>query len=735
MRVLVLLRGAAGCGKSTWVKENGLEKYTLSPDTLREMCQSPELQADGSLGFSQERDTTSWKTLFKILEIRMQRGEFTVIDAINAKSSEMSRYKEMCSVYRYRIFCVDFTGIPIEEVKRRNAGREPLKRVPDSSIEKTYSRFATQGVPSGIKVIKPEELDSIWMKCFDFSEYKKVHCIGDVRGCNTVLQEYFSSVGGIKDDEMYIFLGNYANRGIENAATIQFLLSIKDRKNVLLLEGKSDRTLWLWANDTSIRHQEFILTTQKELEKAKIEKKDVRQLYRKFAQCAYFRFGDREYLVTHAGLSTIPKNLTLVATDQMLKGVGKANQVKEVADAFAIATAEKCCQIHAGRNVMQLPIQVNDKVFNLEGQVEYGGYLRCVQISSSGIDTIAIKNEVYKLPEILTELKEEEKSIAEIVKELRENPFVEEKVFGNISSFNYTEKAFFDSIWDEQTVKASGLFIDVSREKIVARSYEKFFNTNERPETKLDMLQHKLQFPVTAYVKENGFLGIVSYNEETDDLLITSKSSLEGSGVEWFKEILHNTVTPENLEAMKEYVKENNVSMIFECEDPKNDPHIIDYSERRIVLLDVIFNQLKFKKLRYDEVCHVALKFGLIPKTKAYEIADWSDYFDWYYDVMEEDYEFEGNPIEGFVVEDSVGYSVKLKLSYYKFWKFMRDISHEAIRNGRIRKTAALTTPLANEFYGWVRKFNQVEDKDSIPKDICTLRRLFYKEKASKQSM
>lgn len=158
--------------------------------------------------------------------------------------------------------------------------------------------------------------------------------------------------------------------------------------------------------------------------------------------------------------------------------------------------------------------------------------MRCIQISSCGIDTIEIKNEVYKLPEILTEVETEEKSIADVVRELWRNPFVEEKAFGVTSSFNYTEKAFFDSVWDEQTVKARGLFIDTKREKVVARSYEKFFNTNEQPETKLDMLQYKMQFPVTAYVKENGFLEIISYNEETDDLLIASKSSLEGSGVE-----------------------------------------------------------------------------------------------------------------------------------------------------------------------------------------------------------
>lgn len=59
----------------------------------------------------------------------------------------------------------------------------------------------------------------------------------------------------------------------------------------------------------------------------------------------------------------------------------------------------------------------------------------------------------------------------------------------------------------------------------------------------------------------------------------------------------------------------------------------------------------------------------------------------------------------------------------------MRSIAQEAIRKGYIQRTAALTTPLANEFYAWVKQLHDVEDKDSIPRDICTLRRLFYKEK------
>ena len=188
MRILLLLRGSAGCGKSTWIEKNGLKPYALSADDIRLLCQSPVMQVDGTEAISQNNEKTVWATLFKLLEIRMQRGEFTVIDATNSKTSEMNRYKEMCQTYRYRIYCVDFTDIPIEEVKRRNSNREPLKRVPEEVIDKMYSRFETQSIPSGIKVIKPNELDTIWMKLFDFSDYKVVHHIGDIHGCNTVPQ-------------------------------------------------------------------------------------------------------------------------------------------------------------------------------------------------------------------------------------------------------------------------------------------------------------------------------------------------------------------------------------------------------------------------------------------------------------------------------------------------------------------------------------------------------------------
>lgn len=729
MRVLLLLRGSAGCGKSTWIEQNGLKPYTLSADDIRLLCQSPIMQTDGTEGISQANDNVTWKTLFNLLEVRMEKGEFTVIDATNSKTSEMNRYKEMCDTYRYRIFCVDFTDIPIEEVKRRNANREELKRVPDEVIDKMYSRFATQKIPSGIKVIKPDELDTIWMKMFDMSEYKKIHHIGDIHGCNTALQKYLSDNGGIKDDEFYIFTGDYIDRGLENVDVVKFLISIMNKKNVLMLEGNHERWLWLYANDCNGKSKEFELITKPQLEDAKIDKRDIRQLYRKLGQCAYYKYGNNIYLVTHAGLSTLPNNLTCVATDQMIRGVGDYNDFEKIAETFLATTTENTYQIHGHRNTKGLPVRVNDRVFNLEGRVEFGGSLRCVQIDKSGIHTVEVENTVYKTPEMRSEQTVTNSSIADTIIALRSNKYIQEKKFGNISSFNFTNKAFYDKVWDEQTTKARGLYLDTIKGKVAARAYDKFFNINERPETKFDMLQYKLQFPVTAYVKENGFLGIVSYNEYEDDLFIASKSTIDSQFAQWFKEMLYEKISSENIEKMKNFIKENNVSFVFECVDMKNDPHIIEYPNNELFLLDIIQNDMDFAKYEYDTMVDIAKQFGLKPKEKAFEIATWQEFFDWYYDILEEDYEYNGRKIEGFVIEDSIGYMTKLKLTYYNFWKFMRGISHEAIRKGYIQKTSALTTPLANEYYAWVKKLHDIEDKDSIPKDICTLRRLFYKDR------
>ena len=733
MRVLLLLRGSAGCGKSTWIEQSGLKQYALSADNIRMMCSSPQMMPDGTHAISQANDNIVWKTLFNILETRMKHGEFTVIDATNSKTSEMNRYKKMCDEYRYRIYCVDMTTVPIEVTKERNRGRQELKRVPEEVIDKMYARFETQKIPSGIKVIQPDELNAVFMKKFNLDQYKRIHHIGDIHGCNTALNTYFETNGGFKDDEFYIFCGDYTDRGIENADVLKFLLSTYDKPNVLLLEGNHERWLWDWAHDKVTASKEFEFHTKAEIEAAGIDKKSIRKLYRRMGQCAYYEFRGKTVLATHAGLSMIPDNLTMVSTSQMIKGVGRYNDAEQVDATFEDKMDENCYQIHGHRNTKGLPVKVNNHAFNLEGRVEFGGSLRAVILDNDGaFNTVEVKNTVFREPE---EVAAGADSVGEWILELRRNKYIKEKQYGDISSFNFTKTAFYDKIWDEQTTKARGLYIDIPKQKIVARAYDKFFNINERPETELDKLQDKLAFPVRAYVKENGYLGIVSNNPETGKLFVTTKSNPEGSYAEWFAEALHTQLGDDTLDKINSYCKEHDVSFVFENVDMERDPHIVKYPESRVFLLDIVSNDMRFQKLSFEEMCTVAESLKIPHKELGYEIETWQDFFDWYNRVMDEDYKYGGRRIEGFVIEDSNGYMVKLKLAYYNFWKFMRSISHEAIKKGYIdpKRTAALVTPLANQFYAWVKTLHDVEDLDSVPRNICTLRDMFYESDSGKK--
>lgn len=756
MRVLLLFRGAPGCGKSTFIKEHDLEQYTLSADSIRLQIQSPVLMPNGSMGISQKNDKDVWKILFNLLEKRMGKGEFTVVDATNSKTSEISRYKEFADKYRYRMYIVDMTDIPIDVVKERNANRLPeYKRVPDKAIDKMYARFATQKVPSGVKVIKPEELDTILYKPADFSKYKKIHVIGDIHSSFSALKEYlckqFSETDPVVyiddtyiekgketgiigkyegepitstnlsklmfDDELYVFSGDYLDRGIEPIETLKFLLSIYKLPNVILLEGNHEQLgLRNYAHNIDDYSRNFKETTLPYLNKAvgsgEIKKSELRQLCRRFGQVCYFTYRDKKVLVSHGGLSSMKDNLIYVSTEQIIRGVGEYEDYLECAKAFEESTNENTYQINGHRNITEAPVNATERCFNLEGKVEFGGHLRAVTLNETGFQTHEIKNNVFREKEekvVDVTLPKEDLTDDDIVKQLRANPFVKEKEMGNISSFNFTRDAFYKKHWDEQTTKARGLFIDTRDNSIVARGYNKFWNVNETNATKIMNLKDAMKFPATAYVKENGFLGLISYNKDTDDLMFATKSVVdyaaqENDLVNVFKDLYMETTTEGQRAALLERVKTNNETIICECVHQQKDPHIVEYDSNVIYLLDIISNDFEGIKVGYEDLQIAAKSLGLICKEKAFTFNNWENFYGWYLEVTDEDYQYNGRHIEGFVIEDSAGFMVKLKLVYYNFWKMMRGITHSVLKKGMIKNTASLYNAEANYFYGWLRE-------------------------------
>ena len=72
MRKLVILRGAMGCGKSTFIKEHQLEIFTLSSDQIRLMFNAPQMNINYSEEIPQFNNKKVWELLYTILEERMK---------------------------------------------------------------------------------------------------------------------------------------------------------------------------------------------------------------------------------------------------------------------------------------------------------------------------------------------------------------------------------------------------------------------------------------------------------------------------------------------------------------------------------------------------------------------------------------------------------------------------------------------------------------------------------------
>lgn len=734
MRSLVILRGSPGAGKSTWINEMGLKNYTLCADDIRMLVESPILTENGCR-ISQKNDNYVWSLLFELLEKRMSRGEFVIVDATHSRSSDFSRYNSLCEKYRYRRYYVDFSDVDIDVCKKRNKMRPEYKQVPESVIDKMYARLKTQSKTSGwVEVDKEHFWEEIGTKIFDFNDYKKIHIFGDIHGCYSALKKYLISQENsniifdynkhleltINDNEMYIFCGDYLDRGLENKQVLELLIKLSKLSNVLFLEGNHELWLKMYANDDeeSIRSRTFLNKTKYEIEE--IDKSEIRTFCRKLGQLAYFKYDNTVYFITHGGLNYIPEELQLIATDQFIHGVGDYNLD---IDTYFANSNNNIVQVHGHRNMFEID-NVDNFSYNLEGKIEFGGNLKVLELSKKEKPKmIKIKNDVFGTvdeADQFRECKSVPMTAQRYIEELKNSKYVREtKITQEISSFNFTRDAFFKKHWNDITTKARGLFVNTVTGEVIARGYDKFFNINERKETEIPNLAKRFNgHKVICYKKYNGFLGIMSY--VNNELFIASKSTTKSEFAEYFRNIFENSDI--NKDNLVKYLSENNVSLTFEVIDPINDPHIIEYDRPQLVLLDIIDNSFEFNKRAYEEVKALS-EFINCPCKEIYKtFTNFRDFHEWYLKETDKDNLSQIN-LEGVVIEFD-NFMTKLKFPYYNFWKLMRGIK-ESVARGKTVKLSKLYNAEANYFYDYLRK----QPIDKLKESIIDLRKGYLDEK------
>ncbi len=401
MRTLVLFRGAPGCGKTTFIKEHFPVGYTLSPDEMRLMYSSPQRDIDGHIYVSQAHNKKVWKTIREIAEERFKRGEFTIIDATNSHTHEMSTWKSLAGKYNYKVYLIDMTYVPIEKCKLRNALRPSLEVVPEEVIDRMYMRFQTQPVPRGITVLDPIEINEVYCHLHYADKYDAVNVIGDVHGCYTALMKLIDHVKK-SDNELFVFVGDLCDRGVENADVVKFFIETAGLDNFLYLEGNHEAHLRKWSKGEKVISKEFNLFTAPQLTKARIKKKELRNALDKLGQCYWFEFDEKRYFVSHGGISRCPdmENPVYISAEELIKGTGNYEDVYVVENAYQRNSVFTSFQIHGHRNPENRPVYSEHNSFNLEGKVELGGELRAVRLEKGkAVRCVSIKNDVVRRTE------------------------------------------------------------------------------------------------------------------------------------------------------------------------------------------------------------------------------------------------------------------------------------------------------------------------------------------------
>lgn len=773
---VILIRGPQGAGKTTLVRRAGLDGHNLSLDKIRNVVAGDVLSPNGNMTPSHEHGPLVWKIFSDSIDRRISAGEVVAIDGTMANGAELYDIWKRFDLAGYKGLLIDLYGFDDDLRRARNLGRDERERVPERSVDSMKSMAARAPIPpimsenENLRMMRATNPDE-WNQALaaipgfladprcrrDLSAYEEVVHIGDLQGTfSPILDERSPLKNGIDPKKFYIFLGDLFDRGKENDKVADwFIRNALNRPNVALIAGNHEDYVELQARaggaDIDLPNSEWRRLSWPQIREAGIGWRDMRKIANFAQDYLAYEWRGREVLCSHAGFGRWPDNLDLISAHQMRRGNGHY-QADVDADWSKAEAGTGRYQIHGHRNEKMRPTLASDLSFNLEGQVEFGGHMRFVQLDESGFRATEIRPILYRSMVEDMELNKEVGRMSasrfppqlpwstpdskagrlsdETIDRLRNHKMVLIKEMGNpdgLLSVNFTRQAFYDKAWDEYTTIARGLFIDGADNSIVARSYPKFFNHNERTETSAEALAANLKFPVTAYEKLNGFLCITGYSPRHDELIVASKSRTDGDFADMARTVLSDTLGEAALERIMRLNRDQACSLVFEIEEPVRDPHIIKLEAPRAVLLGCIRRSEHFEQASYKELekiaayvgCEVKKVMAVLPNERA--LASFNH-------RVEHDpkWRFEGRHVEGAVLEDQDGFNYKLKGHFYRNWKYMRSAvnviakAREAGKEPVLERFAGLPDQF-QDFLAWARGLSVT----ALRSDIISLRESF----------
>jgi len=753
MRDFVIVRGPQGSGKSSLIREAGLEGHHISPDMMRQCVSGDWMGPNGQLGISQQHNQLVHALVGESLERRMRDGETIAYEATVPDSRALQRLVDQGRRHGYDILVVDLYGMPIEHCLAVNAQRPERVRINEFAVRRCYEEAEGSVIPDGVEALHVSDDASrraaiARIEAFvregtatvDLSTYERVVHVGDIQSTFDPLVDPASPLrDGPRDDTAYVFCGDLFDRGTQSAEVARFFMdNFMGLPNVFHIAGNHEDWVEKQSRGAEIGSREWADRTWPALEAAGFTAEHMAAIASHLLPFLRYEWRGTHVLVSHGGFPHMPTALHLLPEYILRHGAGEYGRD---ADArwneaqLALPEAERVVQAHGHRNSKMLPVITGEGwSINLEGQVEFGGHQRFAILDASGWSAIQIRAKEFRT---MVEAQAIDRAAGrkpfgdeapltpwakrgelelrplsdETMAKFRDHSMIGETVSETrptVSSWNFTKSAFYTQNWDSYTSVARGLFVDNVDNTVISRGAEKFYNTGERPETTIEAILAAGHGAAVGYAKENGFFATVGYSERLGELVVTSKSRIEGTFPDMANAMIDAKLGEAGRERMLRFCRDQKACLMFEVVDMAGDPHIIKEPEDKLVLLACIRRDEAFEQVPYDTLKRLASWIGCDVKVALFPKIDNARALESIIRRVGENARWnEEAPVEGIVLEFADGFMVKVKAVYYAAWKKARGaverIAMTRRKDVEFDRTRYADVPLIQEFLDWAQ--------------------------------
>lgn len=246
--------------------------------------------------------------------------------------------------------------------------------------------------------------------------------------------------------------------------------------------------------------------------------------------------------------------------------------------------------------------------------------------------------------------------------------------------YNYTHRAQFDRVWNNETLQCRGLILNGDN-KVISRPFRKFFNLGELGQ------DVNLEGDFTVTEKMDGSLGISYYGDKYDGWNIATRGSFVSDQAVQATYMLRNKYRDFITNCMNP-----NFTYLFEIIYPAN-RIVVDYGQEEKLVLLAIIDTESGNEFGYDFLLRCA---DYIPVVQKYDgITDFKNII-------------QRPNSEGYVVhfpETGLRFKVKFE-EYVRLHKIMTGVNAkrvwEFLKEGQ--DLAPMLERVPDEFYQWITK-------------------------------